>query len=1068
MNPERHCPDCGLTLPAKSEGAGCPHCLLRLAIGDESTPAFPGGLRSRFFGDYELLSELARGGMGVIYRARQISLNRVVALKMIQPGHLSSPEAWLRFQTEIAASAQLNHPNIVPLYDSGTVDGAHFFTMRLLEGGSLATCSGARSKPEGCVAARPGLRTSREQQSGVAAMMVKIARAVHHAHQRGVLHRDLKPSNILLDEQGEPHVADFGLAKMLARESAATLTDSILGSPNYMAPEVADGRGKDVTVETDVYGLGAVLYEALTGTPPFQARTPVETIRKVLDEEPVALRRLKPGLDADLETICLKCLRKNPSARYRSAEELAADLERWMQDRPILARPVGPLGVAARWARRHPALATVSTLLALLLLIVAVGASVAAVHIRRAEQTAVMRLRESLLNQARVLRTSKAAGARNESRQLLRQAAELGGGPDFQDRVRDEMLATLCLPQVEFSPLPQVQAEGAGRVLMDPGMKQLARISGSHELTIAPVARPAQARRCGVTSAGAQLEAFSPNGRFLAVRHATAVEIHDVEEGKLVLTADSRTHAFCFASHAPWLALEESDCEVSLRELPSGRELRRLKLTRDVPGLRGRGFTALDMSPDGKLIAAGRAADNGIELADLETGRAKWRVTQESPALAFAWHPARGRICAATADGRLLGLRLSDGAVMSSLEAPGGAQSLAADGNSGLIAGACRDRRVRIWDLNSLRLVYETECEGRSLAFDEGALRLGTVLRGDRVGWLTFAQSPEFTETVVGTTMRNIEVCAFSGKGDLIAIGHPTRIALVNGNGRGARGGFAIGEIPVLAMDPRGEFMLASDITGVTAWPLPGAATESLSARDSRLVIPGARWRALDFSSDGARVWAANAASNGVYGYTRDFSRIETTLGPLEFADAVAASPDGRWVAAGSSLLLNARVWNTATGAEVLTLHAGRRHRISFSGDGRWFAAHGDVFDLRRVGTWEPAPPLPYAGPRPPLGAAAFSPDGRILAVVEEHENVRLLDLATWKSVGLLRSPAAGSINALAFSPDGARLAAACTRGRLRLWDLAAIRRELALLNFHWELPWATHEARTTRGQFSP
>src|SRR6185436_7909103 len=231
---------------------------------------------------------------------------------------------------------------------------------------------------------------------------------------------------------------DFGLAKMLARESAATLTDSILGSPNYMAPELADGRGKDVTVETDVYGLGAVLYESLTGTPPFQARTPVETIRKVLDEEPVPPRKLNPGIDIDLETICLKCLQKDPAARYGSAEDVAADLERWSQQLPIVARPVGPFGTTVRWSRRHPALATVSALLVFTLIAVAVGASVAAVRIRRAEQAAVLRLRESLLNQVRVLRTTQAAGGRTDARQLLSQAATLGGPPEFRERLRAE------------------------------------------------------------------------------------------------------------------------------------------------------------------------------------------------------------------------------------------------------------------------------------------------------------------------------------------------------------------------------------------------------------------------------------------------------------------------------------------------------------------------------------------------------------------------------------------------------------------------------------------------------
>jgi len=1039
MHTARHCPDCGLALPSKEESVGCPNCLLRMAMGDQpgsageaEQPPIPRGLRSRFIGDYEVLSELARGGMGVIYRARQMSLNRIVALKMIQPGHLPSPEAWLRFQTEIAVSAQLNHPNIVALHESGLVDGAHFFTMRLLEGGNLAARLAAKRPTDGHTAT--ATRTSRESQTAVAQMMIKVARAVHYAHHRGVLHRDLKPSNILLDERGEPHVADFGLAKMLAKESAATLTDSILGSPNYMAPEQADGRGKNVTVETDVYGLGAILYESLTGIPPFQARSPIETIRKVLDQKPEPPRQLNPGLDADLETICLKCLQKIPATRYSSAEEFAADLERWSQGMPILARPVGPLGTALRWSRRHPALATVSALLMLTLIGVAVGASVAAVRIRHAEQAAVVRLRESLLDQVRVLRTSQAAGGRTEGRQLLGQAAALGGPAEFRERLRDEVLATLGLPQVEFTPLKDATVEGPMRVLMDPALKRLARIADGTNLTTVSVGASVPPRTFGSTDVGGRLEAFSPDGRFLAVRHARGVEFHDIEAGRMIFSTEERTRVFCFASHAPLVALEEADCEVSIRALPEGREIRRLTLPKDPPGNRGRGFVAISLSPDGSLLACARVVENAVELFEMDAGRVRWRIVQEAPTLALAWHPARGRLHAATSDGRLLGLRLSDGAAVSGLFSPAAAHSLALDDASGFLAGACRDRRVRIWDMSSLRLLFETECEGRSLAFADNAPRLGTVLQGNRVGWLTFEPSAEFKETVVAQTSRNIEECAFSGKGDLIAIGYPTRIALVNASGRGARGGLTIGAIPVLAMDPRGEFMLTSDGGGVTLRPLPDSPSAMLGTRGARLVIPEARWRALAVSADGSRVWAANAASNMVYGFARDFAAVETTLGPHEFADAVAASPDGRWVASGSSLLLNAKVWNVETRAVALTVHAGRNHRLTFSGDGRWLAVHGDVFDLRRVGSWEVAPPLPYPGERPTLGAAAFSPDGRVLAVVEDHDHIRLFDLVGWTSMGLLRAPMPGSINALAFSPNGTQLAAparaaACASG---------------------------------------
>src|SRR5688572_8847884 len=304
MDAKRHCPECGLDYVPKGRGQGCPHCLLRLAMSGAETaaplvePPPPTGLKSRFFGDYEILNELARGGMGVIYRARQLSLNRLVALKMVQAPHLLSDEARLRFRVEIEAVAQLDHPHIVALYESGEQDGAHFFTMRLVEGGDF----GAQLKQERPL--RQSIRT-----------LVKVCRAVHYAHQRGILHRDLKPSNILVDAHGEPHVADFGLATPLDRDTGFTFTSSVLGSPNYMAPEQATGKTRQITTAVDVYGLGAILYHILAGRPPFQEKTPIETLRQVVDNDPAPPRSTNPQADRDLETIALNCLRKEPGER---------------------------------------------------------------------------------------------------------------------------------------------------------------------------------------------------------------------------------------------------------------------------------------------------------------------------------------------------------------------------------------------------------------------------------------------------------------------------------------------------------------------------------------------------------------------------------------------------------------------------------------------------------------------------------------------------------------------------------------------------------------------------------
>jgi serine/threonine protein kinase/Flp pilus assembly protein TadD len=299
------------------------------------------------FGDYELLEEIGRGGQGVVYRAHQKSLNRTVALKVIGLGSWATETHLKRFRREAEAAARLNHPCIVPIHEVGERDGACYFSMGLVEGEQLDAILKREPIP---------IRRAVE-------LIAKVARTVHYAHEHGILHRDIKPGNLLLDAKGEPHLTDFGLARLVEAESTVTGTLEVLGTPSYMAPEQAAGNNMKLTNATDVYGLGAVLYQLLTGYPPFAGGTTYETIKLLLDTEPRQPRLLNPKIDRDLSTICLKCLEKDPQRRYSSALGLAEDLEHWLKHEPIQAKPSGLFTHARKWVRRNPSTTALVTLL---------------------------------------------------------------------------------------------------------------------------------------------------------------------------------------------------------------------------------------------------------------------------------------------------------------------------------------------------------------------------------------------------------------------------------------------------------------------------------------------------------------------------------------------------------------------------------------------------------------------------------------------------------------------------------------------------------------------------------
>src|SRR5213082_3512837 len=370
----RICRKCGAKIFSDAPEGLCASCMLKIALGtfpeaavagvvdpgspdelsppnanpppDNKTTTHVAGMLGEL-GDYELLEEVGRGGQGVVFRARQKSLNRTVALKVISLGQWARKAHVKRFRLEAEAAARLEHPGIVPIHEVGERDGSCYFSMKFVEGGQLDE-----------VVRRESMSTRQ-----AAELIANVARTVHYAHEHGILHRDIKPGNILLDAKRDPHLTDFGLARLVESESSVTQTLDVLGTPSYMAPEQAVGNNAAVSNATDVYGLGAVLYQLLTGHAPFAGGTTYETIKLLEDTEPRPPRLLNPKVDRDLSTICLKCLEKDPKRRYSSALALVEDLEHWLRHEPILARRIGIFTRGKKWVRRNPTSALLATCL---------------------------------------------------------------------------------------------------------------------------------------------------------------------------------------------------------------------------------------------------------------------------------------------------------------------------------------------------------------------------------------------------------------------------------------------------------------------------------------------------------------------------------------------------------------------------------------------------------------------------------------------------------------------------------------------------------------------------------